>query len=124
MASNNDGVWNEAGAAWNFSIVPAYYQTVWFQGLCVAAFLALLGGLYQLRLKQMETLLGIRMEERVNERRRSPKAGMRCRGCAPPRRLAAIWRGLSARSETNLRAARMLPALAYKWKGRLGILCR
>jgi signal transduction histidine kinase len=70
MACNNDGVWNEAGAAWSFSIVPAYYQTLWFQGLCVLAFLALLAGLYQLRLQQVEKLLGIRMEERVNERTR------------------------------------------------------
>ncbi len=37
IASNNDGVWNEAGATLNFSIVPAYHQTIWFQGLCVAA---------------------------------------------------------------------------------------
>ena len=27
IASNNDGVWNEAGASLDFSIAPAYYQT-------------------------------------------------------------------------------------------------
>ena len=27
IASNNSGVWNEAGASLNFSIAPAYYQT-------------------------------------------------------------------------------------------------
>ena len=31
MASNNSGVWNEAGASFDFSIAPAYYQTAWFQ---------------------------------------------------------------------------------------------
>src|SRR5262249_28496372 len=30
-ASNNDGVWNEAGASLDFSLDPAYYQTRWFQ---------------------------------------------------------------------------------------------
>ena len=44
MASNNSGVWNEAGASFDFSIAPAYYQTRWFQASCVAAFLALLWG--------------------------------------------------------------------------------
>ena len=34
-ASNNDGVWNEAGAAWSFSVEPAFYQTTWFLLLSV-----------------------------------------------------------------------------------------
>jgi ligand-binding sensor domain-containing protein/DNA-binding CsgD family transcriptional regulator len=29
IASNNSGVWNEAGASLGFSIAPAYYQTQW-----------------------------------------------------------------------------------------------
>ncbi|MBV8553909.1 MAG: hypothetical protein JOY54_21645, partial [Acidobacteriaceae bacterium] len=41
-ASNNSGVWNEAGASFIFSVDPAYYQTVWFRTLCAAAFLTLL----------------------------------------------------------------------------------
>jgi signal transduction histidine kinase len=36
-ASNNDGVWNEAGAAWSFSIEPAFYQAGWFYVLCALA---------------------------------------------------------------------------------------
>ena len=70
MASNNDGVWNEAGAAWNFSITPAYYQTIWFQGLCVLAGGAMLWLLHRLRLRQVAQRYSIRMEERVNERTR------------------------------------------------------
>src|SRR5262249_35935126 len=31
IACNNSGVWNEAGAALDFSIDPAYYQTTWFR---------------------------------------------------------------------------------------------
>jgi hypothetical protein len=28
IASNNSGVWNEAGASLDFSVAPAYYQTI------------------------------------------------------------------------------------------------
>jgi signal transduction histidine kinase len=70
IASNNDGVWNEAGAAWNFSITPAYYQTIWFEGLCVLAAAGFLWLLYRLRLRQVTARYNLRMEERVNERTR------------------------------------------------------
>ena len=69
-ACNNSGVWNESGAFLDFSIAPAYYQTVWFRLSSVAALLALLGALYQLRLRQVAKHLNIRMEERINERTR------------------------------------------------------
>ena len=52
-ACNNSGVWNEEGAALEFAIDPAYYQTNWFRGLCVVAFLALLYGLYRVRVAQL-----------------------------------------------------------------------
>ncbi len=70
MACNNSGVWNEAGTFLDFSIAPAYYQTIWFRSLCVAAFLASLGALYQLRLRQLAQQFNMRLEERVNERTR------------------------------------------------------
>jgi signal transduction histidine kinase/ligand-binding sensor domain-containing protein len=69
-ASNNSGVWNEEGAFLDFSIAPAYYQTNWFRALCVAAFLALLWGLYQLRLQQLAREFNAGLEARVNERTR------------------------------------------------------
>ena len=69
-ASNNSGVWNEAGTFLDFSVAPAYYQTIWFRSLCVAAFLAMLWALYQLRLRQVAREFNVRMEERVNERMR------------------------------------------------------
>jgi signal transduction histidine kinase/ligand-binding sensor domain-containing protein len=70
MACNNSAVWNEAGAFLDFSVAPAYYQTTWFRLSCAAAFLALLAGLYQLRLRQVAQRFNVRMEERVNERTR------------------------------------------------------
>jgi PAS domain S-box-containing protein len=56
IASNNDnsGVWNEQGATLDFAIAPAYYQTVWFRSLGVFLFLAVLAGLYRLRLRHLE----------------------------------------------------------------------
>jgi ligand-binding sensor domain-containing protein/two-component sensor histidine kinase len=36
-ACNNDGLWNEEGAAFLFSIRPYFYQTRWFYGLVAAA---------------------------------------------------------------------------------------
>ena len=70
IASNNSGVWNEQGAALDFSIAPAYWQTTWFRAACVAAFLFLLWALYQLRLRQIRQAFNARLEERVGERTR------------------------------------------------------
>jgi signal transduction histidine kinase/ligand-binding sensor domain-containing protein len=70
IACNNSGVWNEAGAFLDFSVAPAYYQTLWFRMSCVFAFLALLAGLYRLRVRQLAGQFNLRLEERVNERTR------------------------------------------------------
>jgi len=69
-ACNNSGIWNETGAALDFAVAPAYYQTAWFRLSSVAAVLVLLAILYQLRLRQAARYFNIRMEERVNERTR------------------------------------------------------
>ena len=69
-ASNNDGVWNEAGATLDFSIAPAYYQTHWFQAAYIVAFLASPWGLYRLRLKQFAREFHAQLEGRVDERLR------------------------------------------------------
>lgn len=70
MACNNSGVWNETGAALEFSIAPAYYQTTWFRVTCVAAFLGLLWALYRLRLHQMQRQVAFGLEARLGERLR------------------------------------------------------
>jgi PAS domain S-box-containing protein len=54
IACNNDGVWNEEGATLAFSLAAAWYQTWWFRGGFLAAFLALLWALYQLRTQQLQ----------------------------------------------------------------------
>ena len=54
IAANNSGVWNEQGAALDFAIAPAYWQTNWFRALCVLTFAAMLWTVYQLRVRALE----------------------------------------------------------------------
>jgi signal transduction histidine kinase/ligand-binding sensor domain-containing protein len=67
-ACNNSGLWNEAGAALDFNIAPAYYQTKWFLALCIATASAGLYLLYFLRLKQATQRVQVTMEARLAER--------------------------------------------------------
>src|SRR4030081_403204 len=70
IASNSYRQWNESEAAISFEVDPAFWQTWWFRVSCVTTFLALLGVLYQLRLRQVARQCNIRLEERVGERTR------------------------------------------------------
>ena len=70
MACNNSGVWNEAGAALDFVIPPAWYQTNWFRAACALAFLTMLWAMYELRVRQLAAQFNMRLDERVNERTR------------------------------------------------------
>jgi signal transduction histidine kinase/ligand-binding sensor domain-containing protein len=70
IACNNDGVWNQAGARLDFRIAPAWFQTRWFEALCVGLFLLLLWALYQLRLRQLEQQFNATLQTRVDERTR------------------------------------------------------
>jgi signal transduction histidine kinase/streptogramin lyase len=70
IACNNDGVWNESGASWNFDIEPAFYQTAWFHGLYVLAGATTIWLLYRFRLRQMTARVNLRYSERLAERTR------------------------------------------------------
>ena len=70
IASNNSGVWNEQGATLELAIAPAYWQTNWFRAACALAFLAMIWGIYELRVRQLAAQFNMRLEERVNERTR------------------------------------------------------
>jgi signal transduction histidine kinase len=69
IACNNDGVWNEAGASWNFRIPPAVYQTGWFYSLCVVTGVLFLAA-YRLRMAQIAAENNSRFHERLDERTR------------------------------------------------------
>jgi signal transduction histidine kinase/ligand-binding sensor domain-containing protein len=68
IASNNDGVWNDRGAEFTFTVLPMFYQTWWFRVLYVTAAAAAvwLFYLYRLRLatERVQARIGARMEER------------------------------------------------------------
>jgi signal transduction histidine kinase/ligand-binding sensor domain-containing protein len=54
QAANNDGVWNEEGAALAFELRPHFYQTVWFFVLLGAAIAGLVILLIRRRLRLVE----------------------------------------------------------------------
>jgi signal transduction histidine kinase len=60
-------VWNEAGASFDFSIPPVYFQASWFQASCAAAFLGVLWGLHRLRLHRIAHQFNTQLEARVGE---------------------------------------------------------
>jgi signal transduction histidine kinase len=70
IACNNDGVWNEEGASLNFVIMPAWYQTTWFQILCVVVSLLTLWAIFRLRVRQIARAMNVRFNERLAERTR------------------------------------------------------
>jgi ligand-binding sensor domain-containing protein/signal transduction histidine kinase len=64
IACNNDGVWNEAGAAFGFYLQPHFYQTYWFYALCIVA-MGLLGWQsYLLRVRGIESRFAAVLAER------------------------------------------------------------
>ena len=70
IACNNSGVWNDQGATLDFVIPPAWYQTNWFRAACIFAFLAMIWGAYEFRVRQLAYHFNMRLEERVSERTR------------------------------------------------------
>jgi signal transduction histidine kinase/ligand-binding sensor domain-containing protein len=70
IASNNSGLWNEAGDTLEFSIEPAYYQTNWFRTLMAVLVFGTAWALHRFRLHQIAREHNVRIEERVGERTR------------------------------------------------------
>jgi signal transduction histidine kinase/ligand-binding sensor domain-containing protein len=70
VAANEDGIWNETGAAFDFEIAPAYYQTWWFRALYVILAAAVIWLLFYLRTLRMLSRMRERLEERHSERAR------------------------------------------------------
>ena len=74
IAANDRGLWNEDGAAWAFSIAPAYYQTHAFRLAVVTSVILGLTLLYRLRLSRVTAQLQARLQERLDERARVAQA--------------------------------------------------
>jgi ligand-binding sensor domain-containing protein/signal transduction histidine kinase len=67
IAANSDGIWNENGASASFVLEPHFYQTAWFIGLAIFAFLTGGPAFYFYRMRSM-TKRRAELEKTVQER--------------------------------------------------------
>jgi signal transduction histidine kinase len=65
IACNNDGVWNQTGAAFGLYLKPYFYQTYWFYGLCLLLMAWLAWHLYRLRVRRIEDQFSAVLAERT-----------------------------------------------------------
>ncbi|HSS20470.1 MAG TPA: two-component regulator propeller domain-containing protein [Pyrinomonadaceae bacterium] len=65
IASNNDGVWNQTGAAFSLYLRPYFYQTYWFYAICLLAMAVLASLLYRLRVRGMQKQFRAVLAERT-----------------------------------------------------------
>jgi signal transduction histidine kinase/ligand-binding sensor domain-containing protein len=70
IACNNDGLWNETGAHFAFTIPPSFAQTIWFKAIYFLGFIAIVYAAYNIRVRQVTAHLRARMQERLAERER------------------------------------------------------
>jgi signal transduction histidine kinase/ligand-binding sensor domain-containing protein len=70
QGATSRGNWSEPGARLRIEILPPWYQTLLFRGICITVFLLCLWTGYQLRLKQLDRQFNVALEARVNERTR------------------------------------------------------
>src|SRR6185295_15894051 len=54
IAANNSGLWNETGASLDFSVAPAYYQTMWFPTLIVGTLVGVAWAAHRIRVGIVE----------------------------------------------------------------------
>jgi len=69
-ATNGGGVWNPMNASVQLTILPLFYQTLWFRTLAVLVFIMLVWMLFLVRLRQSNERIEARLGERLLERDR------------------------------------------------------
>src|SRR5262249_38658025 len=70
IASYSAGVWNNAEAALPFTIMPVFWETMWFRGSMVLLFSGAVWVAYRLHVRRVSRQLTLRFEERLAERTR------------------------------------------------------
>lgn len=70
LAANGDGLWATDPAVLQFQILPLFYQTYWFIGLCSVAVVFATWLFYRWRIRQIEARISSHYLERLSERRR------------------------------------------------------
>jgi ligand-binding sensor domain-containing protein/signal transduction histidine kinase len=104
IAANNDGVWNETGAAVEFYLQPRFYQTYWFYLVCVLLLALTAWQLYRMRVRRMASQFRAVLDERNRIAREIHD------------NLAQDILGISVQLEL---VARLMPAAAEAAKGHL-----
>ena len=104
IAANNDGVWNESGAALDFYLQPRFYQTNWFYLFCVLLLALTAWQLYRLRVRRIALQFRAVLAERNRIAREIHD------------NLAQDILGISVQLEL---VARLMPAAAETAKGHL-----
>ena len=104
IAANNDGVWNDSGAAIEFYLQPHFYQTYWFYLVCLALLALAAWQLYRLRVRRMASQFQAVLAERGRIAREIHD------------NLAQDILGISVQLEL---VARLMPAAAEAAKGHL-----
>ena len=66
-ASNNDGVWNEAGRSIDILVLPPWWETVWFRSAALALMAVLLFGTVRVRIQRVHTI-NRQLARQVNQR--------------------------------------------------------
>ena len=69
QASNNDGVWNEKGAALAITVLPPWWASWWFRGVLVLSIAGLAFGAHRYRVRTLERIAA-RLEVQVSQRTR------------------------------------------------------
>src|SRR5262249_43242512 len=112
IASNNDGVWNEAGAAYSFIVKPHFYRTYWFYSLCLVIAALMVLGLHRMRVRQVEAKFAAVIAERNRIAREIHDT------------LAQGFVGISVQLETAARTFFSAPQTAIKHLDQARLLVR
>lgn len=64
------GVWSKQGAAFQISILPPWWSTWWFKGICILLFMLAVQRIYRFRVLQVARQMDMRYQERLRERTR------------------------------------------------------
>ncbi len=70
IAENNSGVWNEQGATVSFTVLPAWYQTLWFKVAVSLIIVFLMWASIRYRIYRTEQQVSLRFEAQLSERMR------------------------------------------------------
>ncbi|HUI28731.1 MAG TPA: two-component regulator propeller domain-containing protein [Candidatus Acidoferrales bacterium] len=107
IACNNDGVWNNAGAAFTFELRPEFYQTSWFYILFGVFLAGVVFGVYRYRVWQL-----LQRERELNARITEAMANIKvlgglipiCSRCKKIRNDKGYWEHLEKYIQTHSEA--------------------